>query len=564
LRFASGGALGCGLILMLCAGVAQAQPDLVSPLPHGIVQIDSSYTSGQLRVIAQTGVRAGDRVVALDYRFVDAYSRPLFSSFWSPLRAKNGLLDTTLRIPFLKQTFKLLYRLVTSDSIYEGEIPDLAIGHVIGVAGQSNAEGWSPPPFPDPIGDVRVLRGTEFWEYGSNPSGKRWNGPWVYMANKFRELVPDGLPIGIVNTAKGGTGLVTNWSQAGLWKRNDARHDDPNTIYGNAIRMFRGAGGNMEAICWIQGEADVAYTSLEQYQKGFEQLVRNMEEDLARKLNFYHLQISGQIDNGAEWRPLGFGWIREAQRKLYGSKLVGSAVAYPLSFDGIHYENSTTQAVGHRFAAAIASDRYGVESQLYPPVVADTAIIVDIDTDRSELGKKILLRCLQGSSVAGLLTDRTYRGFELRNENIRFDTARTVARTHPYAPGWIEITLKDSTIFDTAGWYLSYAIRADVHNANVLDTCTASNLPNALVAFLDIPVGAGKEPPQPEPQLGFDQTEDLPEGCLYRWFDLLGKEVDFGIGNPEEMSSVLAPGPYLFVKTCGHQVSCGKWLVLPR
>lgn len=305
-------------------------------MPHGIIQISRSGDVGLLRVQALSGAAHGDRLLAIDYRFVDAYNRTLFSPYWAALRARNGVLDTTLNIPFIPQTFKLLYRIVSPDSIYTSEIQDLAIGHVIGVAGQSNAEGWSPPPYPDPIGDVRVLRNKKYWEYGANPSGKRWNGPWVYMANKFRELVPDGLPIGIVNTAKGGTGLVSTWTQAGTWKRNATKHDDPNTAYGNAIRMFMAAGGNMEAICWIQGEADVVYTSLDEYRDGFKQLVHDLEEDLDRDLNFYHWQISGQRDNAGEWRPLGWGWIREAQRELYDSKLVGSAVAYPLSIDGIH------------------------------------------------------------------------------------------------------------------------------------------------------------------------------------------------------------------------------------
>ncbi|HET6511706.1 MAG TPA: sialate O-acetylesterase, partial [Candidatus Kapabacteria bacterium] len=233
---------------MMFASTANAQPQIISPVSHGIIQVSKSGDLGLLRVQAHSGASLSDRLIAIDYRFVDAYNRTLFSPYWSALRAVNGALDTTLKIPFIRQTFKLLYRIVTPDSIYIGELQDLAIGHVIGVAGQSNAEGWSPPPYPDPIGDVRVLRNTKYWEYGSNPSGKRWNGPWVYMANKFRELVPDGLPIGIVNTAKGGTGLVSTWTSAGTWKRNDAKHDDPNTVYGNAIRMFRAAGGNMEAI----------------------------------------------------------------------------------------------------------------------------------------------------------------------------------------------------------------------------------------------------------------------------------------------------------------------------
>ena len=540
-------------VLGLCVDVARAQPVLVSPLPHGIVQVTKDRQAGALRIIVRSGKTAGDQVLAIDHRFTDAYNKSLFSEYWSSLRASNGAIDVTLNVPFYGKSFKLHYRIVTPDSIYQGEVQDLAIGHVFGVAGQSNAEGWSPPPYPRPVGDVRVLRGTKVWEYGSNPSGGRWNGPWVYMANKFRELVPDGLPIGIVNAAEGGTSLAVWWTQSGNWIRNNSIPDDIYTVYGRALRMFRAAGANMEAMFWIQGEADVVETSIEGYRAAFRQLVLNLESDLQHDLNFYHLQISGQLDNGGEWRPLGWGWIREAQRDLPESKLVGSAVAYPISFDGIHYEITTTETVGHRFAAAVAHEQYGISSALYPAMLPDTAIFVYIDSLRPELGWKVLLRCTQGENAAGLDPNEKLYQFELRCADARFDTTRVTARVHSYAPGWIEVWLEDSVILDTAGWYLSYAVRADVQGANVLDTCTASNLPNALVAFLDLPIGSGSEPERPEPQRVADEPEST-QDCVVRYFDLTGRHIDLNRRD-------LAPGPYLEVRGCGGRISTQKWLV---
>jgi hypothetical protein len=509
-----------------------------------------------LRIQARSGATIGEKLIAIDYKFTDAYGQPLFSPYWAALRASQGVLDTTLTLPFVSRTFKLIYRIVTPDTIYQSEIPDLAIGHVIGVAGQSNAEGWSPPPYPMPIGDVRVLRGERYWEYGSNPSGRRWNGPWVYMANKFRELVPDGLPIGIVNTAEGGTSLVA-WSANGDWKRTASLPDDKATIYGNALRMFRCAGGNMEAICWIQGEADVVSTSVDEYREAFKQLVLNFESDLQRTQRFYHLQISGQVGNLMEWRPLGWGWIREAQRELFGSKLVGSAVGYPLSFDGIHYEVTTTAAVGHRFAAALATEQYGVENPLYPPITVDSVLLVDIDTDRAELGKKILVKCVQGAKPAGLIEGQSYRGFELMHGERRYGTTEVIASAHEFLSGWIEVRLRHSVITDS-GWSVSYGIRGDVQEANVFDTCKASILPNNLVAFLDVPAIPGVEPKKPGPVL--EVREVAPGGeCQYRWFDLLGNEVGAG-----QKADGLPAGTYLFVKICGGEITTSKRILLPR
>src|SRR5687768_545236 len=173
--------------MFLFTGWANAQPVLVSPLPHGIVQITPDKQSGHLRVIVHSGTTASSTVLALDYRFTDSYNKSIYSPYWSGRRARNGAIDRTLVLPLFAKTFTLHYRLVTPDSLYTGEIPDLAIGHVFGIAGQSNAEGWSPPPYAEPVGDVRILRGTKFWEYGANR--RKWNSPWIYMANKFRELV---------------------------------------------------------------------------------------------------------------------------------------------------------------------------------------------------------------------------------------------------------------------------------------------------------------------------------------------------------------------------------------
>jgi hypothetical protein len=543
---------------VLAVGPVSAQPALVSPLPHGIVQVSHDKQTGLLRLLATSGTTVASTVLALDYRFTDSYNRAIYLPYWSGLRARNGEIDTTLRLPYFAKTFTLHYRLVTPDSIYGGEIPDLAMGHVFGVAGQSNAEGWSPPPYEPPIGDTRILRGSKFWEYGANQ--KRWNSPWVYMANKFRTLVPDGLPIGIVNTAVGGSSLVA-WSQVGDWKRSASNPRDPLTIYGRALRMLRNAGGNMEALFWIQGESDVVSTSDSEYKAAFKELTINLESDLKHSLNFYHSQISGQIDNPGDWRPLAWGAIRNAQRDLSPSKLVATAVAYPISFDGIHYETVTMQTIGHRFAAAVADEQYGVRSVLYPPITIDQALIVDIDSERPELGKKFLLPCLQGEEPASLQMGRSFHRFELRNGEERFDTSRVFAKAHTYAAGWIEVGLKDSTILDTAGWYISYAVRADVNGADAVDTCTASSLPNALAAFLDVPVKVGSEPERPA-QLKAAPPTHIPH-CETRCFSLLGAEVLVS-KRPVASTAELPPGVYLWVTRCGHEVSSGKLVVLPR
>lgn len=489
---------------------AGAQPRLISPLPHAIVQVagDGASRHGELRITVDRGPANNDRVISVDYQILNDRGEPLPTFEWSALRSRDGSIDTAIEIPILRSGVRFQYRIVTPARLYEGTVPNLYVGHVIGIAGQSNAEGWSPPPYPKAIGDLRMLRFAMTWEYGAGATGGKWNGPWIYMANKLRALLDDGLPIGIVNAAEGGTSLVA-WSPYGSWKRSEGSPRDTRTVYGRALQLFRSAGGNMEAMFWIQGEADVVGTSDSDYVKAFAQLRRNFEIDLNRSQSFYHFQIGGQLDNpGFPDHPYTWGVIRNAQRHLDSSILVGTAVGYPVSFDGIHYENVTVHAVGERFAGALADKRYNIMNELYQPIEPDSAIVVNIDDSDTTKGKKIVLWCNRGDQSVSFISSARFHGFQLAFDSVHFDTGQTVARVNSNYPERIEITLKDSVLMDTTGWSLSYAILPDVQRANVLDTSTATVLPNALVAFMHLPVSPGTLPKPPV--LGFDHPDAEP------------------------------------------------------
>lgn len=535
-----------------------SQPVVVSPLPNGIVQIKPPKEAGLLRIVIRSGREAGDRVLAVDYKLATDKGEPILDPFWSALKATEGKIDTTIVVPFLSKSFTFHYKIVTPDSIYTGSSYHLRIGHIFAIAGQSNAQGWSPPPYPQPDGDVWVLRNFRYWEYGAIPSGLRWNGPWIYMANYFQKLVNDSLPIGIVNMAKGGTSLVAH-SKEGNWQRNDASPEDVTTPYGHALRTFRSAGSNFEALFWIQGEADVVSTTCEEYREGFKELVENFETDLDHSPEFYHLQISGQKLNDGGPSHFAWAYIREAHRSLHKSTLVGSAISYPLSFDGIHYERITTEAVGHRFAAAHAWKHYKQPSPLFPPIEIDSALLVYEDTTEPELGMKVVIRCRQGDNNARFLPGQPFYGFELKQGIRRYDTTQVVARVHPKLPGWIEVRIMNQVIHDTDGWSVSYAIRGDPGRANAMDTCTASVLPNALVAFMDEPIVVGEEVTVPVADVRQRQPG---RNCTYTLFDISGKTIETKVTTrPEEWRKLFPPGIYLYRVDCEDGSFTGKWLI---
>ena len=93
---------------------------------------------------------------------------------WSPLIIHDGVVDTLIRVPKSLRDYAIYWRtgLTTADT--GGAIAGLTPGHIIGVAGQSNAVGWVWPPPGEFVavaeGDIRMLTNDSGWQRAAEPT----------------------------------------------------------------------------------------------------------------------------------------------------------------------------------------------------------------------------------------------------------------------------------------------------------------------------------------------------------------------------------------------------------
>ncbi|HEX5315894.1 MAG TPA: sialate O-acetylesterase, partial [Candidatus Kapabacteria bacterium] len=371
------------LFLILTPSLVSAQVTFTSPLPFGIAQVHGDHADIRLHV-AISGYSNFSYKLSSD---VDTSSP---QEGWAQINIHNGIVDTLLTIPKSLRDYSIYWRTGLGPTDTGGIIARLTPGHIIGIAGQSNAVGHV---WPDsgkfvavPQGDIRMLINNSSWQQAGEPTDGEGQGPWIEMANELYAKIGDTLPIGIVNRAVDGTGLTLSIG-SGRWLKNSPDTNDK--MYPNAVDRFRHAGSELECLTWIQGEADgqgggVLWNPAA-YHTQFGNLIRNFESDLADTFPVFHLQISGFSGNANSTGA--YPIVREAQRVLPPSTIVGTAIGRPLWDSAFHYTVATYQAVGQMFAGAVLKELYGINAPMYPPLMPDTVATLDSITDGSIKGK---------------------------------------------------------------------------------------------------------------------------------------------------------------------------------
>lgn len=246
----------------------------------------------------------------------------------------------------------------TTDTVHHVGVGDLWI-----VAGQSNASGTGRGAADDPpeLG-VHVLRNDETWGLAVHPlneprgtdhpnrDGGPGTSPYLAFARTLRREL--GYPIGLVQTAKGGSALV-EW------------HPDEGAapLWHNMVHCVRLAGGRVRGMAWYQGCSDGgrftpldAWTYLDRW-TAFLTHVRAEFGDIP----VVTTQINRWTDIDHEVRVRkSFSVIREMQRRA--GRLPGVCVVpsldIPLS-DGIHNSSSGNLILGQRLGRAALGFVYG-------------------------------------------------------------------------------------------------------------------------------------------------------------------------------------------------------------
>jgi hypothetical protein len=472
-------------VSLLVPCVALSQVSFISPLPDGILQVHGDHADLRLRVLFPVGYQNFSIKLGSDRDT----SSPLEG--WSSVTTAGGAVDTLLTVPKSLRNYSLYWRADSAGVQAGGIIAGLTPGHIIGIAGQSNAQGFCYEMIEPANGDIRMLVNNSAWQPAHEPTGGVAGGPWIVMSNLLYQMIGDTLPVGIVNTAIGGTGL-TIADAGGQWIRNAANPED-SSIYGNALHRFRAAGSEIECLCWIQGESDGNFLiDPNIYRADFAQLVRGFESDLADTFAVFHLQISGYSGLGAP--VAGFPIVREAERVLPPSTLVGTGLGLALE-NYLHYNVPSLWSIGRMFAGAILEERYGIQTPMYPPLVPDSVARLGSVTDGSIIGHYCFsLGWNRGGIPASLSIVRPTQYFAIHKDGQEIDPTMVWYRIDPLDSSHVLIGLTNDSISPGHDWRVTYdaTSAADLAPLAAIDPVSRDTI--FATAFYELPVAVPSGP----------------------------------------------------------------------
>ena len=267
----------------------------------------------------------------------------------------TGTFDTKIKIPAGG-----LYRIETcleTKSIlpditwlYRGDcVLHLGVGNVFIIAGQSNAGGYGRDYAADPPHMcVHLFRNRSSWDLATHPmnestaAGSIANeemgipgvSPWLAFGKKYFEMT--GMPVGFIQTAKGGTSIK-------LWKPGEGE------LYLNLLDKIARTGGKYAGVLWYQGCDDANPENAPHYLAWFREFAESLREALGYEIPFFTCQLNRFVGgmNDECW-----GLVREAQR-LAALTIPGVTVmpATNLSIsDSVHNSAHGNIMLGERLA----------------------------------------------------------------------------------------------------------------------------------------------------------------------------------------------------------------------
>jgi hypothetical protein len=467
------------ILFILSAHGALAQVIFRSPLPGGILQVHAD--SAELRLHA-TLANGYDHFLCKLSSDRDTTS-PTFGRI--PVTSNNGIIDTIFWVPKSLRDYTLLWWADSSGDTSFGMISQLTPGHIIGIAGQSNAQGNCWEMLEQADGDIRMLTNDIAWRPAREPTDGAGGGPWIVMANMLYATIGDTLPIGIVNTAVGGSSLTSS-NSSGQWLRNAEAPEDT-SIYGHALNRFLSVGSSLECLCWIQGETDgMDLPDPATYCTAFSKLMHGFQSDLADSFPIFHIQIGG--NSTLQLPAMSFPEAREAERVLPPSTLAGTALGRSLD-DELHYSVPTNWAVGKMFAAAILKERYGMASPMYPPLLPDTAARLDSIMDGSILGHYCFsIGWARAGNPVSLSAVTIAQYFAIHKDGVEIPPEKVWYRIDPSNPSRVLVGLANDSVALGHDWRITYDAGAAADLAPLAYIDRANDDTVFATAFYELPV----------------------------------------------------------------------------
>lgn len=164
-------------------------------------------------------------------------------------------------------------------------LPDLGVGDVYVVAGQSNAEGVgvAPQSYRTVVAEGRmyptVFDEADVWKVGDDLTDIHSQGGSVWPIVGGYVTANAKAPVAFITTATGGTALEVRpeWRKGGSACRHVAV-----SCYQNMLDQVRDSGVNaVKAVLWFQGESEAQFgTTRERYNQELDALAANIAFDL--------------------------------------------------------------------------------------------------------------------------------------------------------------------------------------------------------------------------------------------------------------------------------------------
>ena len=266
----------------------------------------------------------------------------------------------------------------------------LFVGEVFIIAGQSNSSGSARDSAPDmPEIGVSLFRNCNHWDIASQPifdDNKAANeataehgylfSPWLSAAKEYKRLT--GLPVGLIQTALGGSGLG-HWNPK--WDGEKA-----GCLYKNMLEVVKKSGTDPDWVLWYQGCSDTGPGARDVYLDKFKEVVEQWRNDLHNdKLKFMTVQINRFAIDGNDDSDEGWGKIREAQRRA--AEEISDLYVIPSTdismSDGIHNNASGNTKLGMRAGKMCAEVDLGIHVNKAPNAkkafYRDGKVIIEFD-----------------------------------------------------------------------------------------------------------------------------------------------------------------------------------------
>jgi len=180
------------------------------------------------------------------------------------------------------------------------------VGMLVACIGQSNMREWFfTGNAHHPAATIMLRRGNEWTSPGRTGNGA------LALGNRLTAALK--IPIGLLDYSVNGTGLTAKaeWGK-GFWLDTG-----PDSIYRRLIDGVNAAGGSVEFVLWMQGEADAARgtVSREEYRQALERFVNDqIRVDIRNGSSRSHLPfLMIPLVKRPTGRDRSCQWIRDAQ-----------------------------------------------------------------------------------------------------------------------------------------------------------------------------------------------------------------------------------------------------------